>query len=79
MQNARNAAGSRLALWLVVVPAALALVSMLLGYLTSFGTLAWDTAWTAAALSALTGTMVGRRAVTGPCGPSRLDAGWLAS
>jgi diguanylate cyclase (GGDEF)-like protein len=62
MQNARNAAGSRLALWLVVVPAALALVSMLLGYLTSFGTLAWDTAWTAAALSALTGTMVGRRA-----------------
>ena len=62
MQNARKAAGSRLVLWPVALPAALALVSMLLGYLTSFGTVSWDTAWTAAALSALTGTLVGRRA-----------------
>jgi len=62
MQNVRKAGGSRLALWLVALPAALALVSMLLGYLRWFGTVSWDTAWTAAALSALTGTLVGRRA-----------------
>ena len=64
MQNARKAAGSRLALWLVGFPAALALVSMLLGHVTSSGTFWWDTAWTAAAASALTGTLLGRRAAS---------------
>ncbi len=62
MKNVRSAGGSRLALSLVVAPAVLALAAMVIGHLVSPGTLWWDTAWTSAAVSALTGTLLGRRA-----------------
>jgi diguanylate cyclase (GGDEF)-like protein len=64
MQNVNKAAGSRTVLWLVVAPATLAVVSMALGHFTSSVTLWWDTAWTSAAFSALTGTLLGRRAAS---------------
>jgi diguanylate cyclase (GGDEF)-like protein len=62
MKNVQPAVGSRLEPLLVAAPAALALVAMVLGHLTSSGTLWWDTAWTAAAVSATGGTLLGRRA-----------------
>ena len=64
MQNGQSAAGSRLALWLVIAPAVLALAAMAIAHLTSSGTLWWDAAWTSAAVSALTGTLLGRRAAS---------------
>ncbi len=62
MQNAKSAAGPHLALSLVVAPAVLAVAAMVLGHLASPGALWWDIAWTSAAVSALTGTLLGRRA-----------------
>jgi diguanylate cyclase (GGDEF)-like protein len=50
---------------LVAVPAAVALFAMALAYLGGGTTLWWDVAWTAAALSAVIGTLVARRAATG--------------
>jgi len=47
---------------LVVAPTALALAAMVIGHLVSSGTGWWDVAWTAGAVSALTGTLLGRRA-----------------
>ena len=66
MQNVKKAAGSRVAVWPVAAPAALAVVSMVFGHLTSSGTVWWDIAWTAAAVSGLSGTLLGRRAAA-PC------------
>ncbi len=62
MQNAQSAAGSRLALWVVVAPAVLALAAMAVGRLVWTGSLWWDVAWTSAAVSATGGTLLGRRA-----------------
>ena len=52
--------------WLVATPAGLAVVAMVLAKLTGAANLWWDVAWTSAAICALTGTVVGWRAVTGP-------------
>ena len=46
---------------------------MVIGHIASSGTLWWDIAWTAAAVSALTGTLLGRRAAAPPQ-PRPLDA-----
>jgi len=51
--------------WLVAVPAGLAIAGMALAELTRFTTICWGFAWTAAAVSALTGTLLARRAATG--------------
>ena len=51
--------------WLVGVPAGLAVVAMALAEVTRFTTICWGFAWTAAAVSALTGTLLARRAATG--------------
>ena len=64
MQNAQSAPGSRLALWLVIAPAVLALAAMAIGRLVWTGALWWDVAWTSAAVSATAGTLLGRRAAT---------------
>jgi diguanylate cyclase (GGDEF)-like protein len=66
MKNAKSAAGPRLALLLVMAPAVLALAAMVIGHLASSGTLWWDIAWTAGAVSAMTGTLFGRRAAAHP-------------
>jgi diguanylate cyclase (GGDEF)-like protein len=47
--------------WAVGIPAGVGVVAMVLGDLTSAAVLWWDVAWTAAAISALTGTLLGRR------------------
>jgi diguanylate cyclase (GGDEF)-like protein len=47
--------------WAVGVPAGVSVVAMALGELTSAATLWWDVAWTAAAISALIGTLLARR------------------
>jgi diguanylate cyclase (GGDEF)-like protein len=53
-------------IWLVAIPAAVAVVAMLLAELTGADTLCWDVAWTSAAVSALIGTLIGRQATAGP-------------
>jgi len=66
MKNAKSAARSRIVLSLVIAPAALALAAMVLGHLASSETVWWDIAWTAAAVSATCGTLLGRRAAAPP-------------
>jgi len=66
MKNAESAAGAKMVPSLVAVPAAVALAAMVLGHLTSSGTLWWDVAWTAGALSATCGTLHGRWAAAPP-------------
>jgi diguanylate cyclase (GGDEF)-like protein len=51
--------------WLVALPAGLAIVAMAFAKLTTLTALGWDVAWTAAAVSALTGTLLARRAAAG--------------
>jgi len=48
-------------IWLVAAPAALAVAAMFVGHLAPEAPLWWDVAWTAAAVSALAGTLIGRR------------------
>ncbi|HUA50309.1 MAG TPA: diguanylate cyclase [Solirubrobacteraceae bacterium] len=64
MKNGRTAGGSRRRIWLVAAPAALAVAAMIVGHLAPEAPLWWDVAWTAAAVSALSGTLVGRRAAS---------------
>jgi diguanylate cyclase (GGDEF)-like protein len=52
--------------WLVAIPGALAVIAMLLAELIPAASLCWDVAWTAAAISAVTGTVLARRVATGP-------------
>ncbi len=52
--------------WLVAIPGVLAILAMALAEITTDTELWWDVAWTSAAICALTGTVVGWRAVTGP-------------
>ena len=66
MKNAKSGAGTRLASLLVIAPAVLALAVMVIGHLVSSGTLWWDVAWTAGAVSATCGTVLGRRAAAPP-------------
>jgi Diguanylate cyclase, GGDEF domain len=54
------------AVWPVALPAGLAVVAMALAKLTAATSLWWDVAWTSGAVSALTGTLLARRGVTGP-------------
>jgi diguanylate cyclase (GGDEF)-like protein len=61
MKNVKSAVGPNMALPLVIAPAALALVAMILGRLTSSETLWWDTAWTAGAVCATGGTLLACR------------------
>jgi len=51
--------------WLVVLPAGLAIVAIAFARLTTLTARGWDVAWTAAAVSTLTGTLLGRRAAAG--------------
>ena len=62
MESVTSAARPTVALSPVIAPAALAMLAMVLGQLTGSGTLWWDTAWTAGAVSALTGTLLACRA-----------------
>jgi diguanylate cyclase (GGDEF)-like protein len=60
MKNVHTAGLARVAPWPVVAPAIVAVVAMVAGHFASAGV--WsDVAWTAAAVSALTGTLLGRR------------------
>jgi diguanylate cyclase (GGDEF)-like protein len=52
--------------WLVATPAGLAILAMALAAITADTALWWDVAWTSAAICGLTGTLLGRRAVSGP-------------
>jgi diguanylate cyclase (GGDEF)-like protein len=65
MQKLRGVKSSLRPVWLVGIPAAVAVVGMALAKLTSASTLCWDVAWTSAAVCALLGTLVGRQATTG--------------
>jgi diguanylate cyclase (GGDEF)-like protein len=51
--------------WLVAIPAAVAVVAIVLAELTRSTGLGWDVAWTSAAISALIGTLSARRAARG--------------
>jgi len=62
MKSVKSAVGPHVAVLLVVAPAALALAAMVIGHLASSRSLWWDIAWTAGAVSGLTGTLLGRRA-----------------
>jgi diguanylate cyclase (GGDEF)-like protein len=66
MKNAKSAAGRQTAPLLVIAPAVLAMAAMVIGHLASSGTLWWDIAWTAGAVSAACGTTLGRRAAAPP-------------
>ena len=66
MKNVKSAADPNMALSLAIAPAALALAAMVIGHLASSGTLWWDVAWTAGAVSATGGTLLGRRAAAPP-------------
>jgi diguanylate cyclase (GGDEF)-like protein len=52
--------------WAVAVPAMVAVVAVALAELTAAAVFWYDVAWTAAALSALAGTLLARRAARGP-------------
>ncbi len=49
----------------MAIPAALALIAMALADLTSAGGVLWDLAWTASAVTALSGTLAARRVAVG--------------
>ncbi len=66
MQKLQGVRSSPRPFWLVAIPAGLALVAMALAELTSASMLCWDVAWTSGAVSALTGTLIGRHATSGP-------------
>jgi diguanylate cyclase (GGDEF)-like protein len=66
MKNVKSSADPNMALSLAIAPAALALAAMVIGHLASSGTLWWDVAWTAGAVSATGGTLLGRRAAAPP-------------
>jgi diguanylate cyclase (GGDEF)-like protein len=51
--------------WLVAMPAAVAVVAMVLAKLTSAPALWWNVAWTSSAVSGLVGTLLGRRGASG--------------
>ncbi len=65
MQKVHGAHSWARPVWLVALPAGLAIVAIALAELTALTTVCWGVAWTAAALSALTGTLLARRAATG--------------
>jgi diguanylate cyclase (GGDEF)-like protein len=64
MKNGHTPVGSPGRLWPVAAPAALAVAAMVVGHLASEAPLWWDVAWTAAAVSALSGTLLGRHAAS---------------
>src|SRR5271154_4950739 len=66
MENVKSAARPNMAPMLVLAPAAVAEAARVFCHLASTQTLWWDTAWTAAAVSALIGTLLGRRAAAPP-------------
>ena len=65
MQNVFRVKSTPRPVWLVAVSAGLAVVAMTLAKLTSAAALWLDVAWTAAAVGAVIGTLMARRAATG--------------
>jgi diguanylate cyclase (GGDEF)-like protein len=66
MQKLRRVKSFPRPFWVVAIPAAVAVVALALAELATDSTVWWDVAWTSAAVCALTGTLVGRRATAGP-------------
>ena len=65
MQNVHRLKRAPRPVWLVAAPAGLAVAAMALARLTSAAALWLDVAWTAAAVGAVIGTLMARRAATG--------------
>jgi len=61
MKSGLTPGGSRRRIWLVAAPATVAVAAMFVGHLAPGAPLWWDAAWTAAAVSALAGTLLARR------------------
>jgi len=64
MDNVRATGSARRAFLLVLAPALVAVAAMVIGHFASSAAVWWDIAWTAGAITALTGTVLGRRAAT---------------